>query len=58
LTLTLDASSALFGFVGKSIGSPDLGELVMSLIGVIVVLITGAIWRRKKLRAIAALKAT
>jgi hypothetical protein len=44
--------------VGKSIGSTDLGELVMSLIGVIVVLITGAIWRRKKLREIATLKAT
>ncbi|MBN8976407.1 MAG: TerC family protein [Rhizobiales bacterium] len=58
LTLTLDASSALFGFVGKSVGSTDLGELVMSLIGVIVVLIVGAIWRRRKLRKITALKAT
>lgn len=58
LTLTLDASSALFGFVGKSVGSTDLGELIMSMIGVIVVLIVGAIWRRKKLRAITALKAT
>jgi YjbE family integral membrane protein len=58
LTLTLDASSALFGFAGKSIGSTDLGELVMSLIGVIVVLIAGAIWRRKKLREPTSLKAT
>ena len=58
LTLTLDASSALFGFVGKSVGSTDLGELIMSLIGVIVVLIAGAIWRRKKLREITAPKAT
>lgn len=58
LTLTLDASSALFGFVGKSVGSTDLGGFVMSLIGVIVVLIAGAIWRRKKLRELTSLKAT
>lgn len=57
LTLMLDASSALFGFAGKSVGSTDLGELIMSLMGVIVVLIAGAIWRRKKLRELAALKA-
>lgn len=56
LTLMLDASSALFGFAGKSVGSTDLGELVMSLMGVIVVLIAGAIWRRNKLRQLAALK--
>jgi hypothetical protein len=30
----------------------------MSLIGVLVVLIAGAIWRRKRLREITALKAT
>lgn len=58
LTLMLDASSALFGFAGKSVGSTDLGELVMSLMGVIVVLIAGAIWRRNKLRQLAALKTT
>lgn len=56
LTLMLDASSALFGFAGKSVGSTDLGELVMSLMGVVVVLIAGAIWRRNKLRQLAALK--
>lgn len=58
LTVTLNASSALFGFVGKSVGSTDLGGLVMSLIGVIVVLIAGGIWRWNKLREIASLKAT
>lgn len=56
LTLTLDASSALFGFVGKSVGSTDLGGLAMSVIGVIVVLVAGAIWRRNKLRELATLK--
>lgn len=56
LTLMLDASSALFGFAGKSVGSTDLGQFIMSLMGVIVVLIAGAIWRRNKLRELAALK--
>jgi YjbE family integral membrane protein len=58
LSLTLEAASALFGFAGRSVGSTDLGELVMSLLGVIVVLTAGAIWRRKKLRELASLKAT
>ncbi len=57
LILMLDASSALFGFAGKAMGSTDLGELVMSLIGVAVVLIVGATWRRKKLRDLTAVKA-
>lgn len=56
LALTLDASSALFGFVGKAATSTDLGGLLMSLIGVIVVLIAGAIWRRSRLRDAAPLK--
>ncbi|MGN6308915.1 MAG: TerC family protein [Xanthobacteraceae bacterium] len=56
LTLTLDGSSALFEFVGKFVGSTDLGGFVMSVIGVIVVLVVGAIWRRNKLRELAALK--
>lgn len=57
LTLMLDASSAIFGFAGKAAGSTDLGELVMSLIGVAVVLVVGATWRRKKLRDLTAVKA-
>lgn len=50
LILTLDASSALFGSSGRIAGSTDFGELLMSALGVIVVLIAGAMWRRSARR--------
>lgn len=50
LTLTLDASSALFGRAGTIGGSTDFGELAMSALGVIVVLVAGLVWRRRSRR--------
>ncbi len=47
VTLSVDASSTLLTLAGRVAPSTDLGELAMSVIAVVLVLVTGAVWRRK-----------
>ena len=47
---SLDAMLATFGLAPHFAGGGNGGEIVCAVIGVIVVLIAGTIWRRRKLR--------
>jgi uncharacterized membrane protein YeaQ/YmgE (transglycosylase-associated protein family) len=46
----LDATLAMFGVAPSFGGGGHGGEIVCAVIGVIVVLVAGWIWRRRKLR--------
>lgn len=48
LELTVDVSSALLGSAGRLTAAIGAGELAMSLAGVAVVLVAGALWRRRR----------
>jgi YjbE family integral membrane protein len=51
LSLNLDFSSVLFGFNGHTDSATNISELLMSVLGIIVVLIVGALWRKRRLEA-------
>jgi YjbE family integral membrane protein len=48
--IKLDASLAVFGVAPKFSGGGHGGEIVCAVLGVIVVLVAGWIWRRRRLR--------
>jgi len=49
----LDAMLGTFGIAPRFTGGGHAGEIVCALLGVIVVLVAGAIWRRRKLHHVA-----
>ncbi|ABD87873.1 TerC family protein [Rhodopseudomonas palustris] len=52
--IDLDLTSPLFGVAKHLAGFENLGEFTLSLAGAIVVLSVGTLWRRSKLREVAA----
>lgn len=50
IALNIDAVSAVFGASKKAMFSEPLGEFVLALLGAVIVLIWGGLWRRRKLR--------
>jgi YjbE family integral membrane protein len=50
LGVKLDAFLALFGVAPRFAGGGDGAEIVCAVLGVIVVLVAGSIWRRRKLQ--------
>ncbi|MBU6457558.1 MAG: TerC family protein [Bradyrhizobium sp.] len=50
IALDLDASSAIFGWIPHIRLGGDIGEYICSVLGVVVVLVAGSIWRRRALR--------
>ncbi len=49
LSLNLEFSSALLGINGQTDVATDAGEALMSVLGVVVVLIAGALWRKRRM---------
>jgi YjbE family integral membrane protein len=54
VSLNIDTSSPLFGFVNHLKLDGELDELVLAVLGATLVLVVGSIWRRRKLQEIAA----
>lgn len=50
IALDVDTTSTMFGFAKHLKFNGELGELTLALLGVIVVLVVGSIWRRRALR--------
>lgn len=50
IALDLDTTSAMFGFARHLKFDGEIGEITLALIGVIVVLVVGSIWRKRALR--------
>ena len=51
IALDVDTTSAMFGFAKHLKFNGEVGELALAVLGVIVVLVVGSIWRRRALRA-------
>jgi YjbE family integral membrane protein len=54
VSLNIDTTSSIFGFVRHLRFDSELDELALALLGAAFVLIVGSIWRRRKLHEIAA----
>jgi YjbE family integral membrane protein len=52
IALTIDATSALFGSASHLKFGGNLGEMVCALLGAIIVLIAGSLWRNARLRRV------
>ena len=50
IALDLDTTSTIFGFVRHLRFGSEIGELTLAVLGVIVVLVVGSIWRKRALR--------
>ena len=50
IALDVDTTSTMFGFAKHLKFNGEIGELTLALLGVIVVLVVGTIWRRRALR--------
>ena len=50
IALSVDAASSIFGFAKQIRFAENIGEFAVALLGVIVVLILGSIWRARALR--------
>jgi YjbE family integral membrane protein len=48
----LDALQVLIGMAPQSAGDGNAGEIVCAVVGVIVVLLAGSVWRRRKLQSV------
>lgn len=49
LSFNLEFSSALFGLGGQADAATDVSETLVSVLGIIVVLIAGALWRKRRI---------
>ena len=49
IALDIDTTSTLFGFAKQLKFNGEIGEIVLALLGVIVVLVVGSIWRKRAL---------
>ena len=54
VSLNVDTTSSLFGFVEHLKFDSEIDELLLAILGATVVLVVGSIWRRRKLREMAA----
>jgi YjbE family integral membrane protein len=52
ISLNIDASSAIFGFVEHLKLDGEIAELALALFCVVAVLVVGSIWRRRKLQEV------
>lgn len=50
IALDLDTTSTIFGFARHLRFGSEIGELTLAILGVIVVLVVGSIWRKRALR--------
>ena len=50
IALDVDTTSAMFGFAKHLKFNGEIGELTLAVLGVIVVLVVGSIWRKRALR--------
>ncbi|MBV5270001.1 MAG: TerC family protein [Afipia sp.] len=50
IALDLDTTSTIFGFARHLRFGSEIGELTLAVLGVIVVLVVGSIWRKRALR--------
>jgi YjbE family integral membrane protein len=55
VSLNIDTTSPMFGFVKHLKLDGEIDELVLAVLGATLVLVVGSIWRRRKLQEIAAL---
>jgi len=54
VSLNIDTTSSMFGFVKHLKLDGEIDELVLAVLGAAIVLVVGSIWRRRKLQEIAA----
>jgi YjbE family integral membrane protein len=54
ISLNVDTTSSLFGFVEHLKFDGEIDELLLAIVGATLVLVLGSIWRRRKLREMAA----
>ena len=54
VSLNIDTTSSMFGFVNHLKLDGEIDELVLAVLGATIVLVVGSIWRRRKLQEIAA----
>jgi YjbE family integral membrane protein len=54
VSLNIDTTSSMFGFVKHLKLDGEIDELVLAVLGATLVLVVGSIWRRRKLQEIAA----
>jgi YjbE family integral membrane protein len=54
ISLNIDTTSSLFGFVEHLRFDGEIDEILLALLGAGIVLVVGTIWRRRKLHAMAA----
>jgi YjbE family integral membrane protein len=54
VSLNIDTTSSMFGFVKHLKLDGEIDELVLAVLGATIVLVVGSIWRRRKLQEIAA----
>jgi YjbE family integral membrane protein len=54
VSLNIDTTSSMFGFVKHLKLDGEIDELVLALLGATIVLVVGSIWRRRKLQEIVA----
>jgi YjbE family integral membrane protein len=52
ISLNIDTTSAMFGFVKQVRLDSEIDELLLAVLGAVVVLVAGSIWRRRKLQAV------
>jgi hypothetical protein len=50
IALDVDTSSTLLGFAKHLHLAGEIGEIVVALLGIVIVLTVGSIWRRRKLQ--------
>jgi YjbE family integral membrane protein len=50
IALNIDATSAMFGFARQFKFAENVGEFACAVLGIVVVLVVGSIWRRRALR--------
>jgi YjbE family integral membrane protein len=58
VSLNIDTTSSMFGFVKHLKLDGEIDELLLAVLGAALVLVVGSIWRRRKLQEIAAAPAT
>jgi YjbE family integral membrane protein len=54
ISLNIDTTSSIFGFVEHLKFDGEIDEILLALLGAAIVLVVGSIWRRRKLQAMAA----
>lgn len=50
ISLNIDATSAMFGFMRNIKFAENVGEFVFAVLGIVIVLVVGSIWRHRALR--------